>query len=239
MHPEHRALLDQLRQAARPLTGGRFDPQSYFGSGHAFLNVRAPEQRRIARAWVAAHKSSPPDAVIALADSLFEGAALEEKTLAALLIEACRPARLAVRPADVERWLEHLVGWAEVDSLCQNLFTADQMLADWAAWSALIRRLVRDPNINKRRAGLVLLSGVVHRNGEARLAALAFEMIETLKHERPVIITKAISWLLRGLLNHHRDEVAAYLDREAASLPAIAVRETRAKLVTGRKSGKA
>ncbi|HQT53329.1 MAG: hypothetical protein Q8N10_08875 [Phenylobacterium sp.] len=34
------------------------------------------------------------------------------------------------------------------------------------------------------------------------------------------------------------DAVAAYLDRETDSLPAVAVRETRIKLTTGTKSGK-
>jgi 3-methyladenine DNA glycosylase AlkD len=235
MHPEHAALLEALRSAARPASGG-FDAQRYHGSEHGFLNVPLPERRRIARAWVKAHRSATPQQVLAVADSLVKGSSHEEKTLAAILLGTCRPAREAVVPARVEAWLEHLVGWAEVDNLCQNLFPPEQLLADWPAWRALIEALAGDPNINKRRAALVLLTGPVHRSDDERLSALAFQTIERLKGEKAIIITKAISWLLRCLASRHRDEVAAYLDREGAGLPAIAVRETRTKLATGKKT---
>ena len=217
------------------MSHGRFDPSAYLGSDHVFHNVTAPDQRRIAKAWMAAHKDMQPEAFLAVLDSLFAGASHEEKTLAATLL-ACSPrGRARFGPAEVDQWLDHLVGWAQVDSLCQNVFTAPELLTDWSAWQALIRRLARDPNINRRRASLVLLTGVVRRSPDVRLRDLAFETIEQLKAERPILITKAVSWLLRSLLTHHRDAVAGYLDAEAASLPAIAVRETRRKLMTGRK----
>jgi 3-methyladenine DNA glycosylase AlkD len=235
MHPEHAVLLAELRAAARPATD-RFDPRSYLGTDHACLRVPVPPRRRIARTWAKGHKADSPEAVLEVVDGLFGGASHEEKTLAALLLEAHRPARLAVSPSRFDAWLGQLAGWAEIDSLCQNIIPPDQMLADWPAWRGLIRRLASDPNINKRRASLVLLTGACGRSPDPRLAALAFETIEALKGERAIILTKAVSWLLRCLVRHHAAEVSTYLDREAASLPAIAVRETRAKLATGRKS---
>lgn len=63
-------------------------------------------------------------------------------------------------------------------------------------------------------------------------------MVERLKGERPILITKAVSWLLRSMALRHGTAVAAYLDANAASLPAIAVRETRTKLATGTKTGR-
>ena len=235
MHPEHLALLDQLIAAARPYDTARFDPDSYLGSGHRFLNVAVPDQRSIAKAWVAAHKSWPADDVLAVVTSLFAGETHEEKTLAAILLACHKPSRQGSGPSDVDRWLDHLHGWAQVDSLCQNLFPAEQLLADWPAWSALIRRLTRDPNINKRRAALVLLTGPVRRSGDPGLNALAFETVEMLKAERPILITKAVSWLLRSMAQRDPEPVARYLDQHASSLPAIAVRETRRKIATGRK----
>ena len=239
MNPEHSALLDQVRLASRPTSHGRFDLGRYLGAERVSYNVTVPDRRRIAKAWVAAHKALPPKDFLAVVHSLFAGASHEEKTLAAMLL-ACNPrTRAHFGPAEVDRWLDHLVGWAEVDTLCQNIFTAGEMLADWPAWKSLIERLAGDPNINKRRAALVLLNGPVHRSDDPRFAALAFQTIERLKSERPVLITKAVSWLLRALTTRHGPAVAAYLEAQAASLPAVAVRETRNKLATGRKQVKA
>ena len=235
MHSEHRVLLDQLRQASRPRSHGQPDPGAYLGVERVSYNVTVPDRRRIARAWVSDHKALPPPAVLAVVDSLFAGASHEEKTLAAELLAAQPKARASFGPAEVDRWLNHLAGWAEIDTLCQNLFTAEEMLGDWPAWKALIERLARDPNINRRRAALVLLTRPVHRADDPRFAALAFQIIERLKAERPILITKAVSWLLRAMTTRHGPQVAAYLDAQAASLPAIAVRETRTKLATGRK----
>ena len=233
MHPEHKILLDQLTAAGRPSTG--FDGSAYHGSGHRFLNVSVPDRRRIAKAWAGAHKAWPARDVLEVTESLLAGETHEEKTLGLLLLEQHRPARLATGPAEAGRWLDRLTGWAEVDSLCQNLFPAEQQLADWPAWSALIRRLARDPNINKRRAALVLLTGPARRSDDPRVNDLAFETVETLKAERPIIITKAVSWVLRSMAERDAGPVADYLDRHASSLPAIAVRETRRKIATGRK----
>ena len=85
----------------------------------------------------------------------------------------------------------------------------------------------------------MLLTRPTRTSSDPRYRDLAFEVIERLKSERPILITKAVSWLLRSMAVRHGPGVAAYLDAEAASLPAIAVRETRTKLRTGTKSGRA
>ena len=239
MHPEHRALLETLNSNAQARPSHGFDAQRYLGAELPVLNIDAPGLRAIAKAWVKTHKAAPPRDVLAVMDSLFGGASHTEKALAAILLGYHHTARAAVTLAELDQWLGRLVGWAEVDAFCSNVFTAEELLADWPAWRGLIDQLAGDPNINKRRAALVLLTGPVRYSGDARLSALAFATIERLKAERPILITKAVSWLLRALTIRHKAEVAAYLDAQAASLPAIAVRETRTKLATGRKSGKA
>jgi 3-methyladenine DNA glycosylase AlkD len=84
----------------------------------------------------------------------------------------------------------------------------------------------------------VLLTGPVHYSDDRRLSNLAFSTIATLEHERDILITKAVSWLLRSLLTRHRTEVSHYLDDHAQTLPKLAIRETRTKLETGTKSGR-
>ena len=239
MNADHAALLAELRKAARPI---RHDlpPQndSYGGSGRPYYNVSVPDRRGIIRRWLAANKSMSPEAFLAVVDSLTRGESHEEKTLAGMLIGANRKARRAVKTGDLDRWLGRLHGWAEVDTWCQNLFTADDMLADWPAWSGLIDRLSLSENINKRRAALVLLNGPVHYSPDPRFRDLAFTVLERLQPERPILITKAVSWLLRSLITRHRDAVVAYLAANEAALPKIALRETRTKLKTGTKSGR-
>jgi len=75
----------------------------------------------------------------------------------------------------------------------------------------------------------------LRRSEDKGLAELGFRTVEVLKSERAIIITKAVSWLLRSMVAHHRGAVAAYIKENHHSLPAIAVRETTRKIATGRK----
>jgi 3-methyladenine DNA glycosylase AlkD len=234
---EHAALVAELRGVARPYRGG-VQNDSYSGSGRPFLNVSAPDQRRIGRAWLAAHRAVDGEALLALVDSLLEGETHEELTLGALLVGASAKARRAATPARIDRWIGALNGWAEIDTLCASVFGPDDLAADWPAWRALIEALSVDANINKRRAALVLLVTPTRTSEDPRFRDLGFAVVERLKAERPILITKAVSWLLRAMSAHHAVAVSAYLDANAASLPAVAVRETRTKLATGTKSGR-
>ena len=239
MHAEHAVLLADLRKVARPIR--RDQPaqnDSYGGSGRPFFNVSVPDRRAIVKRWLAAHKSMSSEDFFAVVDSLTEGQSHEEKTLAGMLIGANAKARPDVATTDLDRWLGRLNGWAEIDTWCQNLFKAEDMLTDWPAWRGLIDKLSTDANINKRRAAMVLLNGPVHYSPDPRFSDLAFVVLERLKPERPILITKAVSWLLRSLVTRHREAVVAYLDANAAALPAIAIRETLTKLKTGTKSGR-
>src|SRR6185312_1309445 len=122
-----------------------------------------------------------------------------------------------------------------VDSLCQSNFTADELLLNWPAWHRMLIALSKSKNISKRRASLVLLTGPIAHSADPRFAAVAFENISRLSGERDILITKAISWLLRSMVRYHKKEVAAFLRANAETLPAIAVRETKRKIETGRK----
>ena len=234
---EHEALLAQLRGLARPYRGG-VQNDSYSGSGHPFLNVSAPERRQLIRAWLAAHRSASDADLVALAGSLFEGETHEEKTLGALLLGYSDRARKSSTPAMVDTWLGRLNGWAEIDSLCASVFLAEDLDDAWPAWRGLIAQLCGDANINKRRAALVLLTTPTRTSDDPRFAELGFAVVDRLKGERDILITKAVSWLLRSMAGRHGNAVGGYLEAEAATLPAIAVRETRTKLRTGTKSGR-
>ena len=232
---EHAALVEALRAAGTPYHGGDQN-DSYTGSGRPFFNVSAPERRRLARAWLQANKAAPTATILQMVDRCFDGVSHEEKTHGSILLGYSVKARAATSPAMVERWSSGLNGWAEVD--CLTVFGAPEMSVDWPAWRALIEKLGVSANINQRRAALVLLTRPVRTSDDPRFAELALATVQRLKHEKPILITKAVSWLLRSLVERHRALVAAYLEANASSLPAIAVRETRTKLRSGTKSGR-
>jgi len=231
---QHREnLLGQIADKGRP--GRNEFSASYLKSAHRYYGLTAPDMRRMSREWVRSNEDVAPEEFVRLLDSLFRGESLEEKIVGALLLGYNKRGRAAVSTKSLEAWLDHLVGWAEIDALCSNIFKPDEALAKWKDWERLVKRLARDENINKRRAALVFLTGFVRHSDDKRFSALAFETIERLKSEREIIITKAVSWLLRNLTIRHKTSVAAYIAKNETSLPAIAVRETTRKIKTGRK----
>jgi len=108
-------------------------------------------------------------------------------------------------------------------------------LANWEKWQQLLLKLANSPNLNKKRASLVLLTHPVREMRDGRLKTLSFLLINRHKHHKDILITKAISWLLREMIKNYRHEVVNYLEKNADSLPKTAIRETKRKLVTGRK----
>ena len=186
-------------------------------------------------AFCASHKNISYDDWLALIDTLYHGDSYEERCAPPTLFSKYPRYRRQLPLEQLDAWLGCLDGWAEVDSTCQTVFSAGDLLADWEGWSALLTALAADANINKRRAALVLLTAPMTQSGDRRLLDLSLRLIDQLTAEKDKRITKAISWLLRKGVKQHRDAIAAYLDANTTSLPAIAIRETRKKLATGKK----
>jgi hypothetical protein len=78
--------------------------------------------------------------------------------------------------------------------------------------------------------GMNVLGPLVALDPGGRLGLLG-----ELAGDREAALPKASSWVLRSWLGPCPEEVAAFVDRHAGRLPALAVRETRAKLATGTK----
>lgn len=205
---------------------------AYLGNTHFSYHISNPVKRKIAKEFI---RDIPLEEFVGLLNALFEGKSHEEKSIAGVLLEYSKVHREHINPQLLDSWLNHLVGWAEVDSLCQSNFSADEMFSDWSAWRKILIKFSKDNNVNKRRASLVLLTGPVSQSSDTRLSKIAFENINRLKNEKYILITKAISWLLRSCIRRHKREVAAYIKQNADSLPKIAIRETKRKLLTGKK----
>src|SRR4029450_4892593 len=87
-------------------------------------------------------------------------------------------------------------------------------------------------------ARLALSAGAARArpDGAAALWPRVAGLLLALAADREAALPKAGSWVLRSWLGPCPAEVAAFVDGHAGRLPALAVRETRAKLATGGKS---
>lgn len=236
-NPHHARLLASLKKHSGKGTNHTKD-SAYLGNTHFSYDVSNPLKRQIIKEFIAKHREISLAEFIALLDSLFAARSYDEKSIAGMLVGYYKHHRRAMDPQALDPWLEHLIGWAEIDSLCQSNFSAGEMLSSakaWKKWQTILIRFSKSANISKRRASLVLLTKAVSDSADPRLSALAFRNIETLKAEKDILITKAVSWLLRSLVKHHKKETALYIKRNLDSLPKIAIRETTRKILTGRK----
>ncbi|MBL0741082.1 DNA alkylation repair protein [Chryseolinea lacunae] len=238
MNPHHKEILDQIRQRSGTPTQHTF-LNNYLGNEHPRFPINAPTLRALAREWMKAHRELSAKALVAVLTGLIEGESGTEKSMAGILLDYATPDQRQFPPKVFGSWLEHLVGWAEVDSLCTGKYTLTEVPAQWETWKPLLLKFAKSKNIQTRRASLVLLCSPLSRAVDGDLVTVALQNIDRLKGEKEILITKAISWLMRSMVKHHRKPLEKYLKDNIDSLPKIAVRETLMKLKTGKKtSGK-
>lgn len=234
MNPHHQAILRRF-QSTEPGRGDVKQRPEHLGTSRRWYGLKNEQSRRILLDFSAAHKDLSYQDWLALIDALYRGDSYEERCAPRTLFRKFPRYRRQLPLARLDAWLGCLNGWAEVDSACQTVFSDADLLADWSGWSALLDSLANDANVNKRRAALVLLTAPISQSADARILDLSLALIDRLKREKDGRITKAISWLLRKGIKQHRAAIAAYIEGCAPTLPAIALRETRRKLATGKK----
>ena len=225
-------LLTISRKAVGKGMGSR-----YGGHGHVNYEIDNPGLHDIANTWSKEHGDISFAELVPVLDELSSGKSYQEKAIVGMILGRFSKFRKQIDPAMVDRWLLGREGWAEVDSLCQGVFSAEEMLSSWSLWKKWLLKWAGDADIHKRRASLVLLTGPVAHSCDERLFEAGFSNIERLKGEKDILITKAISWLLRSMVRSNPETVREYLARNRDTLPAVAVRETLNKLKSGRKSG--
>ncbi len=211
-------------------------PDGYGGNSDHSLHIRIPILKNLATNFLSKNKNISDTEFESLLDRLFSGKYDDEKGIGSKFLSLNHQHRRKLDPRKVDWWLNTLSGWAQVDGLCQSNFSAKEVLANWENWQKLINDFSSSKNINKRRASLVLLIRSLREEKDQRLEKLAFKNIDKLKGEKDILITKAISWILREMVKVYKASVADYLEKNSDLLPKIAVRETKRKLETGRKN---
>ena len=240
MNKLHLEILRELKNHSSSLTVDKPNYKDftlkYLGSPRKSYNLKTATARKIARKFKCSHRDLTVTEFGELLDSLYQGDSFDERTFGKFLLILYPKLRAQIPPQKLDTWLNYLSGWCEVDSLCQSLFKFEEMSKNWSAWEKLLLKFNKNKNVSKRRASLVLLTGPARQTGDTRVLNLAFRNIEKVKLEKDILITKAISWLLRDLIKYHKAEVSKYLSQNATTLPKIAVREVRNKLLTGKKT---
>ena len=230
-------LMSEVKAHAKPLTQSQKEKlESYIGTTKTCYAIGTDKQRQIIKKWIKKHPDLTASEYIELLNSLCQGESCNEISLAGELLESLPKLRKNIEPEYLDGWLNKVQGWGEVDSICQSKFSATEVLVNWKKWKHVLTKLASDDNVHKRRASLVLLTKPVRDSDDTRLADFAFANIDKLKQDREILVTKAISWMLRDLIKNHRQKVEKYLQENEDTLPRIAVRETRTKLRTGRKA---
>ena len=231
----HQKLLNAIIRNSGQSTKHTF-LDNYLGNTNKRYAISMPKLRSVGKNWYKSQDLTPKE-FFQLITLLIKAPSSTEKMMGGIFLDFNRKHLEQFDPKILDVWLNHLKGWAEVDTLCYGHFKVDNVLEDWVSWKKVLIKLNKSKNINKRRASLVLLCKPLTRSEDERLSQQAFQMIDSLKHEKEVLITKAISWTLRSMVKLHKSDLKKYIDKNKASLPAIAVRETLTKLKTGRKNG--
>ncbi len=232
MKEVYKKLVNKLRTAEPQPTKYK---DSYGGNKDKKLNLRIRTIRRIAKDFVMDHKKLAAEEWVEVFHLLSRGEFDEEKQVIGKILESNKKLRRSIDPQEIDKILSEMKGWSQVDSLCQSVFSAEDLLSNWKSWKGTIMKLSESSNPNKKRASLVLLTAPVRQSDEKIFSELAFCLIDRLKAENNKLVTKAVSWILREMTKNHREEVENYVNQNRKSLPAVAVRETENKLRTGKK----
>jgi 3-methyladenine DNA glycosylase AlkD len=235
-HAEFRDLLEAFDASSKKLSK---QPKGYEGNNEKSYGLTSPQLKKLVRSWYLKKKVLTFKDFQKLLDSLYlQAESSTEKYIASILLDLYPKHRVHLSPVCLDKWLDKLTGWALIDSLCQSRFSSREMLENWSGWSQVLSNFNTSKNISKRRASLVLLVRSVRESGGEQFAQLALKNIEGLKHEKDILITKAISWLLRDMIKQHRELVEEYLAQNRETLPKVAVREVSNKLKTGKKNSR-
>jgi 3-methyladenine DNA glycosylase AlkD len=199
-----------------------------------FYGARVGDLRATAAGWLRAHRDATPAEVAELADRLWSTGIREEQLVACFLLARDRAALAATAPERVRAWTALLDNWETTDQLGMNVL-GPLLALDPGGRPGLLEELAGDTHPWARRLALVAATRLTRADDPAQWWPAVAELLLRLAGDRQAALPKASSWVLRSWLEPCPDEVAAFVDANAGRLPAVAVRETRAKLATGTK----
>lgn len=227
--------LDSLPKKTMDRKGEEFVGR-YLGTKKKYLGAKTADVLRVATDISRDQNAISAEEMSELLSLLFSTDIIEDHMIGGKIFTLLSPENRSKISLDLlEKWLSRTNGWVEVDVICQSSFTAPEVLARWSDWQKAIKKFSKSSNIQIRRASLVLQTLSARKVNDKKVQELAFETVDWLKSEKEVLITKAVSWLLRSLTYQCKEDVKEYLLKNESTLPRIAFRETMKKIETGKK----
>ena len=122
----HRFILDQIQKRSGKPTKHTF-LDSYLGNSHPRYPIDNPAMRGIAREFMRAYKHLSADELSEILTSLIRGESGTEKMMAGFLLDYSRLDQRKFNPKLFDQWLNHLEGWAEIDTLCTGKYARTEI----------------------------------------------------------------------------------------------------------------
>ncbi len=174
-------------------------PDKYSGSVKKHLYVRIPVLTKHIKTWNKKHELNLEEfqnLIITLSKSNIH----EEIIAIGKLLEANSALRKQLNCKVLFEITKNLHGWEEIDAVCQGKFTGKEFLNNRKCWENLLKKLNQSNNISQQRASLVLpIKFIRDIKNDSELTDLSFENIKNLIKIDDILITKAISWILREM----------------------------------------
>ena len=226
---------DRIVGALRALAAEPVDPAPIIRTRLPFYGVKVGELRKVASGWHREHPGASPAEIGAVTDALWARAVREEMVTAAFIIGRSAVSRSAFSKVRLNRWTPLLDNWETTDQLGMVV------LGPWVGEDPtgrfpVLEALAKEQHPWSRRLALVGASRLSRLDDAAPWWAPSSALVLQLAGDREAAIPKAISWVLREHTRQSAAEVARFIDDHTSELPAIAVREARKKLTTGRKT---
>lgn len=232
---ERRDLLKEILQ--------HVDPEYRAGMSRTLptelrvYGVRVPRLREAARAWHRAHKGIAREEWIAMVEALWAGESREERLLAVHFSQRYGSWIPTLTWTHFDRWRRRLDNWEVTDGLAVWVL-GPWIVAHPAARLGHLLELIGDEDVWSRRLALVATVPLNRGRAGSAIPDLTLDLVERVKEERQPMITKAVSWALRGMIEADSERVAGYVEENRETLAAHVLREVDSKLRTGLKSGK-
>jgi 3-methyladenine DNA glycosylase AlkD len=196
-------------------------------------SIQAVRRLRRAQSRLLAGASGPD--MLSLAKTILAAPEPLGRLIAYELV-AHHPAALrALSARSVRALADRLGSWGDTDMFAYCIAGPAWRLGrlndgDVLAWS-------RSPDRWWRRAALVATVPLnVRAQGGTGDARRTLRICQALVTVRDPMVVKALSWALRALVFHAREQVQEFLEANAGQLAALVRREVTSKLATGRKA---
>jgi len=218
-------LRNALLELADPTA--RASQQRFFKEPVNGIGVRTPDVRRLANSAAKEYRQMGLafDQVLAIADRLWRGRILEERSLAILILEKFQRHFENRHWPHFDTYINSLSNWAETDGLC--IYVLAPLLDTEPALVTRLTPWTRSSNRWRRRAAAVALVKAARRG---KYHESAFKICDRLADDRDDLVEKAVGWLLKEVSRTQPQKVADYLLENGQRLSRTTIRYAAEKL---------